>query len=24
MDPIVHVGEHSYEGCFHDELIKLK
>jgi len=21
MDPIVHVGEHSYEGCFYDELI---
>tara|TARA_R110000796_G_scaffold3441_1_gene13453 strand:+ start:1111 stop:1563 length:453 start_codon:yes stop_codon:yes gene_type:complete len=24
MDPIVHVGEHSYEGCFYDELIKRK
>ena len=24
MDPIVHVGEHSYEGCFYDELIKSK
>ena len=21
MDPIVHVGEHTYEGCFYDELI---
>ena len=21
MDPIVHIGEHSYEGCFYDELI---